>query len=68
MSHSSQTIWADYSLAVGNSNAKMADTAREFTHLYHDLRDQTLGRTRWLGRTVVKSPADLGSTLASRLK
>jgi cephalosporin hydroxylase len=30
-----------------------------FTHLYHELRNQTLGRTRWLGVTVVKSPMDL---------
>ena len=37
----------------------MAATVREFTGLYHELRDQTLGRTRWLGRTVVKSPMDL---------
>jgi cephalosporin hydroxylase len=37
----------------------MTATAREFQRLYHELRDQTLGRTRWLGRTVVKSPTDL---------
>ena len=36
-----------------------AQTVRRFTELYHDLRDQTLGRTRWLGVTVVKTPADL---------
>lgn len=36
-----------------------AETVRGFTELYHDLRDQTLGRTRWLGVTVVKTPADL---------
>jgi cephalosporin hydroxylase len=36
-----------------------AATVRRFTELYHDLRDQTLGRTRWLGVTVVKTPADL---------
>jgi cephalosporin hydroxylase len=35
------------------------ETVRRFTALYHELRDQTLGRTRWLGVTVVKSPADL---------
>ena len=35
------------------------ETVQRFTALYHELRDQTLGRTRWLGVTVVKSPADL---------
>jgi cephalosporin hydroxylase len=40
-------------------SAEMSTTTREFTRLYHELRDQTLGRTRWLGRTVVKSPMDL---------
>jgi cephalosporin hydroxylase len=35
------------------------ETIRRFTALYHDLRDQTLGRTRWLGVTVVKNPTDL---------
>jgi cephalosporin hydroxylase len=35
------------------------ETVERFTALYHELRDQTLGRTRWLGVTVVKSPADL---------
>jgi len=34
-------------------------TCRSFTQLYHELREQTLGRTRWLGRSVVKSPMDL---------
>lgn len=37
----------------------MRFTCRSFTQLYHDLREQTLGRTRWLGRSVVKSPMDL---------
>lgn len=32
---------------------------REFTTLYHDLRDQTLGRTRWFGISVVKPPTDI---------
>jgi len=31
----------------------------EFADLYHELRDQTLGRTRWLGVTIVKAPTDL---------
>jgi cephalosporin hydroxylase len=31
----------------------------QFADLYHELRDQTLGRTRWLGVTVVKAPTDL---------
>jgi cephalosporin hydroxylase len=35
------------------------ETVEDFTALYHELRDQTLGRTRWLGVTVVKSPTDL---------
>ena len=35
------------------------DTVQRFTALYHELRDQTLGRTRWLGVSVVKSPSDL---------
>jgi len=30
-----------------------------FAELYHELRDQTLGRTRWLGVTIVKAPTDL---------
>jgi cephalosporin hydroxylase len=30
-----------------------------FTELYHELRNQTLGRTRWLGVSVLKSPTDL---------
>jgi cephalosporin hydroxylase len=30
-----------------------------FADLYHELRDQTLGRTRWLGVTIVKAPTDL---------
>jgi cephalosporin hydroxylase len=30
-----------------------------FADLYHELRDQTLGRTRWLGITIVKAPTDL---------
>jgi cephalosporin hydroxylase len=38
---------------------RATETVRQFTALYHELRDQTLGRTRWLGVTVVKSPADL---------
>jgi cephalosporin hydroxylase len=41
------------------NSGQAADTVRRFTELYHDLRDQTLGRTRWLGVTVVKTPADL---------
>jgi cephalosporin hydroxylase len=35
------------------------ETVRRFVSLYHQLRDQTLGRTRWLGVSVVKSPTDL---------
>jgi cephalosporin hydroxylase len=35
------------------------DTVQRFVALYHQLRDQTLGRTRWLGVSVVKSPTDL---------
>lgn len=35
------------------------ETVKRFATLYHDLRDQTLGRTRWLGVSVVKTPADL---------
>lgn len=35
------------------------ETVERFAALYHELRDQTLGRTRWLGVSVVKSPADL---------
>jgi cephalosporin hydroxylase len=35
------------------------ETVRRFAALYHELRDQTLGRTRWLGVSVVKSPTDL---------
>lgn len=31
----------------------------QFTDLYHELRNQTLGRTRWLGVTIVKAPTDL---------
>ncbi len=31
----------------------------QFADLYHELRDQTLGRTRWLGVTIVKAPTDL---------
>jgi cephalosporin hydroxylase len=45
------------SVAVDPGQA--TETVRRFTELYHDLRDQTLGRTRWLGVTVVKTPADL---------
>jgi len=30
-----------------------------FSDLYHELRDQTLGRTRWMGVTIVKAPTDL---------
>jgi cephalosporin hydroxylase len=40
-------------------SGRATETVRRFTELYHDLRDQTLGRTRWLGVTVVKTPADL---------
>ncbi len=32
---------------------------REFTSLYDDLREQTLGRTRWLGVSVLKTPMDM---------
>lgn len=35
------------------------ETVQRFVSLYHQLRDQTLGRTRWLGVSVVKSPTDL---------
>ena len=35
------------------------ETVLRFVELYHELRDQTLGRTRWLGVSVVKSPTDL---------
>jgi cephalosporin hydroxylase len=31
----------------------------QFADLYHELRSQTLGRTRWLGVTLVKAPTDL---------
>jgi cephalosporin hydroxylase len=40
-------------------DAERAETVARFTELYHELRDQTLGRTRWLGISVVKSPMDL---------
>ncbi len=36
-----------------------SEAVSRFTELYHELRNQTLGRTRWLGVTVVKSPMDL---------
>jgi cephalosporin hydroxylase len=36
-----------------------AETVARFADLYHELRDQTLGRTRWLGVTIVKAPTDL---------
>jgi len=35
------------------------EIVERFADLYHDLRDQTLGRTRWLGITIVKAPTDL---------
>lgn len=40
-------------------DAAGSETVARFTELYHDLRDQTLGRTRWLGISVVKTPMDL---------
>lgn len=40
-------------------DSERAETVSRFTDLYHELRNQTLGRTRWLGVTVVKSPMDL---------
>jgi cephalosporin hydroxylase len=36
-----------------------AEVVSRFADLYHELRNQTLGRTRWLGVSVVKSPMDL---------
>jgi cephalosporin hydroxylase len=38
---------------------RATETVQRFVSLYHQLRDQTLGRTRWLGVSVVKSPTDL---------
>jgi cephalosporin hydroxylase len=35
------------------------EIVEQFADLYHELRDQTLGRTRWLGITIVKAPTDL---------
>ena len=35
------------------------ETVTRFADLYHELRNQTLGRTRWLGVTIVKAPTDL---------
>jgi cephalosporin hydroxylase len=40
-------------------DSQRAEVVSRFTDLYHELRDQTLGRTRWMGVTVVKSPMDL---------
>lgn len=40
-------------------SAEAERVVREFTELYHDLRDQTLGRTRWFGISIVKTPMDL---------
>jgi cephalosporin hydroxylase len=40
-------------------DSERSDVVSRFTDLYHELRDQTLGRTRWLGVSVVKSPMDL---------
>jgi cephalosporin hydroxylase len=42
-----------------HSPAEVSRVAHEFTALYHDLRDQTLGRTRWFGISIVKTPTDL---------
>lgn len=39
--------------------AEVERIAKEFTCLYHELRDQTLGRTRWMGISVTKTPTDL---------
>lgn len=43
----------------GRTQADVERISREFTQLYHDLRDQTLGRTRWLGISIVKTPMDM---------
>ena len=41
------------------SSAEAERVIREFTTLYHDLRDQTLGRTRWFGISIVKTAMDV---------
>jgi cephalosporin hydroxylase len=46
-------------MTAGLDAAAVDRVARDFTRLYHDLREQTLGRTRWLGVSVVKTPTDL---------
>jgi cephalosporin hydroxylase len=40
-------------------DADGAEVVARFTALYHELRDQTLGRTRWMGVSIVKSPMDM---------
>ena len=40
-------------------HAARSEAVTRFTELYHELRDQTLGRTRWSGISVVKTPMDL---------
>jgi cephalosporin hydroxylase len=40
-------------------DAERAEIVVRFTELFHDLRDQTLGRARWFGISVVKTPMDL---------
>ena len=39
--------------------AEVERVAREFTLVYHDLKEQTFGTTTWLGVPLVKTPADI---------
>lgn len=50
---------ASQDVVPGTLDAERAEVVARFTELYHELRDQTLGRTRWMGVSVVKSPMDL---------
>ena len=38
---------------------RVEQVSREFTSVYHDLKEQTFGTTTWLGVPLVKTPTDM---------
>ncbi|MGI9556646.1 MAG: CmcI family methyltransferase [Solirubrobacterales bacterium] len=49
------TSGADQALSA----ARVEEVAREFTSVYHELKEQTFGTTTWLRVPLVKTPADM---------
>lgn len=50
---------ARVSLPAHLTREHVEDVAREFTRVFHDLKDQTFATTTWLQVPLVKTPADI---------